>query len=506
MKLLKIICLVCLLLCNSVFASENTVEVSSYGKYDKNNNLQVLLEFDIKDNWHVFAPYEQEVGAPLVIEWKNVDKKDILEQSYSKPERFTLDGFSFDGYEKKAFYKTTIKLMEFKPLTVKLKWLVCADECAPQSKTIVINDLDEKLFDKQIKLSEPYFLDKAYRPKLKFWFVLMMALAGGIILNLMPCVFPILGIKMLTLAKMTRNDRNTEALFYTLGVVFSMVVVAGILYILRKFDTSIGWGFQLQSSWFVGVMFVLFVILSLMMLDIINFDNGWIGKISLAKCSNPKVNAFMTGLLAVLIASPCTAPFMGAAIGYALMSPIHIYFPVFVFLGLGYSLPFVLIALSPFGSKKIMPKPGKWMIWLKRFFSIPLVLTCVWLGWLLLVQSGLVVSGQNLKWAEYSRHAVHQSIKKNKPVFIDFTASWCITCMVNKKAALQSDEFAELVNKKGISLFRADATILTPAVGWGLAFYGRASVPLYVYYDGKSDDYLILPQILTPNVLKEYLE
>ena len=214
----------------------------------------------------------------------------------------------------------------------------------------------------------------------------------------------------------------------------------------------------------------------------------------------------MTGLLAVLVATPCTAPFMGAAIGYALMSPTYVYIPVFFFLGLGYALPFVLLALHHSFILNILPKPGKWMVILKRIMSIPLLLTCIWLAWLLMMQLGLIVSGKNLQWQEYTPLKVEQALEEKRPVFIDFTAKWCITCLVNKKTALQSDMFAELVEEKNILLLTADITNHSENIAKGLQSYGRASVPLYVYYDGKSDDYLILPQILTSAILLEYLE
>ena len=173
---------------------------------------------------------------------------------------------------------------------------------------------------------------------------------------------------------------------------------------------------------------------------------------------NHKINAFMTGLLAVIIATPCTAPFMGAAIAYALMMPVYIYFPIFFTLGLGYALPFALLAWNPLKIKRILPKPGKWMSVLKKILSIPLIFTCIWLMWVLLAQLGIIFSGKNLSWQDYSSDKVSQAIENKQPVFIDFTAKWCITCMVNKQAALQSDDLANIVKEKNILLLRADAT------------------------------------------------
>jgi thiol:disulfide interchange protein DsbD len=316
----------------------------------------------------------------------------------------------------------------------------------------------------------------------------------------------VLSLKIISLAKMTEEQRSVEALFYAVGVVVSMLVTAGLLYILRLFDNTVGWGFHLQSPWFVGFMFVLFIILTLLMLDIISINNRFLSRFAFLHFENHKINAFMTGLLAVIIATPCTAPFMGAVIAYALMAPIYIYVPVFLILGIGYAFPFVLLAWNPLRLKKILPKPGKWMNVLKKILSIPLIFTCIWLFWVFLAQSGFIVSGKNLDWQEYSPTKIEQALENKQPVFIDFTAKWCITCMVNKQAALQSVVMAKIVKKRNILLLRADATNKDKKISKGLAFYGRASVPLYIYYDGKSDDYLILPQILTTGILEEYLQ
>ncbi|MBE6453474.1 MAG: hypothetical protein E7017_01130 [Alphaproteobacteria bacterium] len=505
MKFIKIAFLIILLGSFDCKADE-LVKFDAYSRYDKAGILETLIEADIKDGWHIFAPYEQEFGSPLNINWINVDKADILEESFSKTEKFNQEDFSFDGYEKKAYYKATIKTSKPQNSKVFIEWLACADECIPGKTEIIIVPQDSILFDKKINKIKDSFLSNDYKEKVSVWYILLLALTGGIILNLMPCVFPVLGIKILSLVQTDTKQRYTEAVFYTLGVVFSMVLLAGVLFVLRQFNTHIGWGFQLQSTWFVAFLLLVFIVLTLITLDVITISGRYLGKLAFLNFSNCKLNAFMTGLLAVVVATPCTAPFMGVAVAYALTASSYAYFMVFIALGLGYSLPFVLISWNPSKLKMIMPKPGKWMVVLKKIFAIPLIFTCVWLFWVLLSQLGIVTSGKNLEWNAYSEQKVIQALEEKRPVFIDFTAKWCLTCLVNKQAALQSDKLAELVKEKNILLLRADATKQDYNVMRALEYYGRASVPLYVYYDGKSDDYLILPQILTSSILKEYLQ
>lgn len=492
--------------CFSAVAGEQ-VKLDVSTKYLNSDILEVLIKFDIADKWHMFAPYKQEFGEPLSITWKPQNNIQILEESYSHPKRFEQDDFSYDGYENVAFYKTTLNIgrKNTNNLSVNIRWQACAEECIPSNKTIKITPFNDDKFDEKLKQAEDYFVPLEYNKKTNFITVILMAFIGGIILNLMPCIFPILSIKIMALLRVEEKTQKKEALLYGAGVIFSMIILAGILFIFRLNNHLIGWGFQLQSLWFVFFLLLLFVIMTLLMLDIISVSSGWLSKLACFRTQNSNLNAFMMGLLAVLIATPCTAPFMGAAIGYALISPIYVYFPIFLFLGLGYALPFVLLVWHPWLIGKILPKPGNWMIVLKKIMSIPLFLTCVWLLWLLMAQLGFITSGKNLQWQSYTPSKVEQAIKNNRPVFIDFTANWCITCLVNKKTALQSDKLAELVKEKNILLLRADATNHSDIIAKGLQQYGRMSVPLYIYYDGKSDDYLLLPQILTPNVLDEYI-
>ena len=508
MKFCKILFSVFLLWTAAVFAAQPHVSVTPHTRYDDQSELfEVLLEFDIANGWHIFAPYEQTLGSPLKIEPKLPETAQITEQSFSRPKRFDLDDFSYDGYENKAFYKISLRNADKNPVKFRLSWQVCADECAQEKTELVLLPKTTPDFETRLNDSAAFFSSSDDEQNgLNFIAVLAMAFLGGIILNLMPCIFPILSIKIFSLTHMRQKTRRTEAVFYSLGVIVSMLAVAGILAVIRLFDPTASWGFQLQSPFFIGGMLAMFIILSLLMLDILNLNNSWLGRFAFLKLKNRRSNAFMTGLLAVLIASPCSAPFMGAAIGYALMMPLYVYFPVFFVLGAGYALPFALLTLYPKIIGRFLPRPGKWMHTLKKILSLPLVLTCLWLGWILLSQLGVITSGKNLKWHPYTPEKVSEALAVRQPVFIDFTAKWCLTCLMNKQTALQSTKLAHLVKEHNILLLRGDMTSYDAVTAAGLKQYGRSSVPLYIYYDGKSDDYLILPQILTTGILEEYLQ
>lgn len=332
--------------------------------------------------------------------------------------------------------------------------------------------------------------------------ILLMAFVAGLILNLMPCVFPVLSLKAISLAK---NSRLSKGIFgglaYLAGVLSCFLLIASFLYFLRSSGEAIGWGFQLQSKIFVIFMLILFTAIFLMMTGIIKIKGqccAFFERLS-------RLNSFMTGFFAVLIATPCTGPIMGAVLGYALMQPANVYFPVFLCLGLGYALPFTLVEFFPTLIHKILPKPDKWLNKVKYIFAIPVFITCLWLLWILAYQSGRLNNQQN-HWTTYSPQKVQSLIADGKAVFIDFTAKWCITCLLNERTSLEREAFLNYAKQNDIKLIKADWTNQDDAIYHALAEYKRASVPLYIYYPPKSEGkFIILPQILTQDIVMDYL-
>ena len=303
------------------------------------------------------------------------------------------------------------------------------------------------------------------------------------------------------------NGHIRRGILYLLGVLSCFVLTAFLLYVLRYGGTEAGWGFQLQSPWFIGSMLCLFIFLFLTITDIIKIQGRFLNLLN----RYAGISSFTTGFLAVLIASPCTGPFMGAALGYALFQPPHVYFPIFISLGLGYALPFTLAEMYPGVVRKILPKPGKWMNVLKLILSVPIVLTCFWLGWILYNQTVSPKRIENKEmWQPYNEKTIRQQIADGKAVFIDFTAKWCVTCLVNEQLVFDTDAFAELAKENNIVLFKADWTTENPEISIALNKYQRSGVPLYVYYPpqkatGEPLTYVLLPQLLTLNVIHKYL-
>lgn len=323
-----------------------------------------------------------------------------------------------------------------------------------------------------------------------FLYIVVLAFFGGIILNAMPCVFPILSLKIFGLVKNYDGQRHYKnAFLYIFGVLISFLGLAIILDILKESGEAIGWGFQLQSPLFVAFMMLLFFILFLYMVEALPFPelaNGWLHKISGA-------NMFLTGFFAVLIASPCTGPFMGVAVGYAFMQTDTQMYTVFTALAIGYAMPFALAEICPHVLHRILPKPGAWMTKLKALLAIPVLLTCIWLAAVLVAQiyDKSSINKNNLDWRDYNAEEVLAEVSSGNKVFIDFTAEWCLTCMFNEKTRLNSQKFADFVRDNKVVLFRADLTESNEAYNEALSAYGRDGIPVYIYYENET--YRILP-------------
>ncbi len=310
---------------------------------------------------------------------------------------------------------------------------------------------------------------------------LAFAFAGGLLLNLMPCVLPVLSIKVLGFG----DARLKEGILYASGVLVSFWLLAALLIGLRALGAQLGWGFQLQSPVAVALLAAFFLVLALNLSGLFEFRLSFAG--------GPGGH-FLSGVLAVVIASPCTAPFMGAALGYAVFESGWRAFAVFSALGIGMAAPYAGLAAAP-GWRRHLPKPGPWMPRLKRWLAVPLYATVVWLGWVL-VQQTTPPSGQHSAWEPYSAEKVAALTAAGKPVFVDFTAAWCVTCQVNERVVLARDDVLATFRERGVTLVRADWTRRDPEIARALADLGRNGVPAYVLYKpGRAPE--LLPELLT---------
>ncbi|MCF7991284.1 MAG: thioredoxin family protein [Thiohalocapsa sp.] len=399
---------------------------------------------------------------------------------------------------------------------------------------------------------------------------LLLALLGGLVLNLMPCVFPVLAIKALGFARQggaPLRERALHGIAYTAGVLTFFAVVAALLLALRGAGFAVGWGFQLQSPLFVALMAYLFLLLGLSLAGAVTIGTGLMGIGGGLETGRGHAGAFATGGLAALVAAPCTAPFMGAALGYAVTLPWLPALTIVLALGVGMALPFLLLTLVP-GLAGRLPRPGPWMERLKQLLAFPMFATAAWLVWVLSVQVGsdgvaAVLAGMLLLalslWAlEQTRHAssavrrgvgalavlgigtalwlgaaterqtaprhdalagemppashtglsgvaysadvLSGALAAGRPVFVNMTAAWCITCLVNERVALSSARVARAFVRRDVLYLKGDWTNRDPDITRYLSGFGRNGVPIYVFYPpGRQPE--VLPQLLTESLV-----
>ena len=376
-------------------------------------------------------------------------------------------------------------------------------------------------------------------PATTFVWALLGALIGGLVLNLMPCVFPVLAIKVLGFTQHAddRRAHRMSGLAYTAGVVLSFLALGALMLALRAAGQQLGWGFQLQSPAVVAALTVLFTVIGLNLAGVFEFGSFLPSRLATLEARNPVANSFLTGMLAVAVASPCTAPFMGASLGLAVGLPALQALLIFAAIGLGMALPYLAASWWP-AVARLLPKPGAWMDTFKKFMAFPMFGTAVWLLWVLGQQTGIDGAGALLallvvlalvlwalgltgrtrivlasfsiaagallasaigpnvikmaeaatpvaetpgaRWQPWSAERVQTALGAGQPVFVDFTAAWCVTCQYNKKTTLASAEVLSAMDAAKVQTFRADWTRRDAAITAELQKLGRSGVPVYV--------------------------
>ncbi len=456
----------------------------------------------------------------------------------TEPKQFGLLLTAGEGPERQGFAVSV-------PITQ--AWPALADLPAPTSPLPVRTTTDEGLLGLALAL--------------------VGAFVGGLILNLMPCVLPVLAIKLLGFAQHSRAHRahRIAGLAYTTGVVLSFLALGVGVLTLRAAGEQLGWGFQLQSPAVVSVMALLFTGIALNLLGLFEFGQILPSRLASFQYKHPVLDAVLSGVLAVAVASPCTAPFMGVSMGLAMSLPTWQALTIFVAMGLGLAAPYLLASWVP-AVARMLPHPGPWMLTLRQLLAFPMLATVVWLLWVLGQQTNLDVAmfalgglllfaafiwalqqhspaargfagliaaslvwgsltlveefntptghtsssatlnhnDPSTPWQAWSEAAVAQSLNQNRPVFVDFTAAWCVTCQINKKSTLSHNAVLADFAAHQVTLLRADWTRRDPAITAALTSLGRSGVPVYVLYaPGKTP--LVLSELLSVRNVQEAL-
>jgi thiol:disulfide interchange protein/DsbC/DsbD-like thiol-disulfide interchange protein len=405
--------------------------------------------------------------------------------------------------------------------------------------------------------------------------LILLAILGGLILNLMPCVFPVLSIKAIGLVEQSKKHPaavRAKGLVFAAGVVSSMLSLAIVLLALRAGGEEIGWGFQLQSPLFVTFMVYLLFAIGLNLSGVFEVGGSLAGVGDGLTQGDSYRASFFTGVLTTLVATPCTAPFMAGAVGAALTQPAIVALTIFASVGVGLSLPYVVLSFAPW-TRRLLPKPGAWMDTLKQIFAFPMYGSAAWLLWVLAQQtsslglgaalagailialaawayqkskfsgfsgratamvtaiaalvlalflpwkyadvaaapngggtlSGTATAHEADAWQPYDAARVAELNAAGRPLLVNFTASWCLTCLVNERNAFADSAVQETFRDKGVTLMKGDWTNRDPAITKALSAFGRGGVPLYVVYNAKpgSSEPMVLPQLLTAGIVHD---
>ncbi len=585
------------------FKNEKVAKLKIYKSAEQahqDGGIILALQLNIKDGWHVNSnkPHD-EFLIPIQISVTTDFNKEKNEIIFPKPEDIKLE-FSEEPvsvFEGNPVFGSVVKIpkdveLGNKNIVVKVTYQACNDKTCMPPETIIDtisfdvvagsiaikenkNDIFGKINFEKIDNSKKESVTtpiKSDEEPIGIWIALLSAFLGGIILNLMPCVLPVLSLKILGIVQQSGEDskkRINHGIAFTLGVVSSFLILAGILLLLRAGGEQLGWGFQLQSPAFIILLTILLFLFGLSMFGVFEIGTSLTAVGQSSSNDTGFVGSFSSGILATVVATPCTAPFMGSALGFALSQPTVLALLIFAMLGLGMALPYLLLTTVP-ALVKYVPRPGAWMESFKQFMGFLLMATVLWLLWVFSLQVGaegllillaafiivsiggwifgrwgniakpkptrvkamiltalFIIGGVvfafkfidtnvtvnqslekgNIKWQKFTPDLLSNSLKEGKPVFIDFTAAWCLSCQVNEKVAFGSEDVQKAFKKLGVVMLKADWTNSDAMITKELAKFGRNSVPLYVLYSGKeNEEPQILPEIITPGIVLDALK
>lgn len=573
-----------------VFAEDKTTAIFPHIKISLKTdqsteftNPKLGIHFELEKGWHIYGQSPGDIGLPTKVEWNLPTELKAAESKWPVPKKFESEGLTSFGYEDELSLENEIFLMEkemggngggFRNVNVEaaIEWVLCQDECIPGKVKLnqFVNLKFPTLANAKVgATSNPEKNDTSEH--LSFLLTLCFAFIGGLILNLMPCVFPVISLKILSFVN--QSDKKSalgHGMLFSFGIILSFWVLSGILFTARAIGSEVGWGFQFQSPTFVVLMGFLLFAIGLNFLGVFDVGLGVQRVADSADKGDGLWGSFFSGVLSTLLATPCSAPFMASAIASSFVMPVWMGFLVFTFIGFGMSFPYLILSAFP-STLKLLPKPGAWMVRLKQVMAFPMFATVIWLVWVLGFQigstgvayflSGLLcfsmglwvlgqwcnagasdrqrrlsmyscaisfavailialpkesqvvgklgtrVNDQEDNYSEmYTEARLKELIATQKPVLVEFSAAWCLTCQVNHMLLYRSGEVREALKAKGVILLDADWTNRDPVITKAIKSLGREGVPLNALYIPGRHSPLILPQVLTVKHLTKALE
>ena len=492
--------------------------ISSVNSIPKENNLHLGLYFKLDPGWKIYWKYPGKAGYPPGIDWvksKNIKDLEIL---WPKPEKFEILGMESLGYSKEVILpiKLIIENNNEKLLAnFDVDYLTCKKICIPFNDNLILNiptgdgQVSEygKVINQYIDKSNYLNYSSLLNPDSILLF-LFIAFVGGVILNFMPCVFPVLSLKIYNVLSQQQQNINNKTikrnfLATILGIIFSFFVLSLITVLLKSLGHSLGWGFQFQSPIFLSFMILILILFSLNLIDFFSIDIPFFFKkflnkvINFNKKSSEFFQNFLLGSFITILSTPCSAPFIGTALGFAFVSSNQVIFLIFFCISLGLSSPYIILATKP-QILSFLPKPGLWMKKFKYFLSFLLILTAIWLASVLLIQINAINNdSKNNNWLNFDTIKLKELVNENNIVFVDITADWCMTCFYNKKTVLDRKKVKNIFEKYDVKKMRGNLTKPNKEINKYINSYGRFGIPANVIYSPSAPQGVLLPEVLT---------
>ena len=492
--------------------------ISSVNSIPKENNLHLGLYFKLDPGWKIYWKYPGKAGYPPGIDWvksKNIKDLEIL---WPKPEEFEILGMESLGYSKEVILpiKLIIENNNEKLLAnFDVDYLTCKKICIPFNDNLILNiptgdgQVSEygKVINQYIDKSNYLNYSSLLNPDSILLF-LFIAFVGGVILNFMPCVFPVLSLKIYNVLSQQQQNINNKTikrnfLATILGIIFSFFVLSLITVLLKSLGHSLGWGFQFQSPIFLSFMILILILFSLNLIDVFSIDIPFFFKkflnkvINFNKKSSEFFQNFLLGSFITILSTPCSAPFIGTALGFAFVSSNQVIFLIFFCISLGLSSPYIILATKP-QILSFLPKPGLWMKKFKYFLSFLLILTAIWLASVLLIQINVINNdSKNNNWLNFDTIKLKELVNENNIVFVDITADWCMTCFYNKKTVLDRKKVKNIFEKYDVKKMRGNLTKPNKEINKYINSYGRFGIPANVIYSPSAPQGILLSELLT---------
>ena len=520
---------------NEVKSETNYVEhkhvslelISSVESVSNVNNLNLGLYFKLDHGWKIYWKYPGKAGYPPKIDWSKSKNIETLEILWPKPKKFKILGMESIGYTDKVVLPIKLLLKESNQelsANFNIDYLTCNKICVPYSDNLTLNipigsgkkSKNEKIINNYIDKSNYLTYSNLFNSD-SILFFLFVAFIGGIILNFMPCVFPVLSLKIYNvLLQQKKNISNKHIkrnfLATIFGIVFSFLILSLLTISLKSLGHNLGWGFQFQSPLFLSFMVLILVTFSLNLIglfeiDIPEFFKKSLNKvISLNQKNSEFYQNFFLGSFITILSTPCSAPFIGTALGFAFISPNYVILLIFLFIGLGVSSPYIILATNP-RILSFLPKPGAWMKKLKYFLSIMLISTALWLLSVLLIQINAINNESDKKnWLEFDKNNLSGLINEKNIVFVDITADWCLTCFYNKKTVIDREKVKYLFQEYKVKKMRGDLTKPNNEINQYINSFGRFGIPVNVLYSSSTPQGILLPEVLTVKQLLSTFE